>query len=88
MTFLLDKRPADALAAAERSPSEFWQLHGKALALHDLGRAQEAQRLLDEFIGKARAQRDAGFHWLKLDVLLRSLRGDARFTALAFPPIC
>ena len=76
MTFLLDKRPADALAAAERSPSEFWQLHVKALALHDLGRAQEAQRLLDEFIGKARAQRDAGFHWLKLDVLLRSLRGD------------
>src|SRR5207253_4115193 len=36
LTFLLDKRPADALAAAERSPSEFWQLHGKALALHDL----------------------------------------------------
>jgi TolB-like protein/tetratricopeptide (TPR) repeat protein len=52
VTFLLQKRPAESLTAAEKSPLELFRVQGKALALHDLGRDEEAHRLLDELIAR------------------------------------
>jgi tetratricopeptide (TPR) repeat protein len=52
MVRLLQKKPAQSLAAAERSTSEIFRLLCRALALHDLGRSAEAQRLLDELIAR------------------------------------
>jgi len=107
---LLQKKPADSLAAVERSTAELFRLQCGALALHDLGRSAEAQRSLDELIARfshsgayqiavvqawfgnrdsafdwlerAYAQRDGGLHSVKFDVLLRNVRGDARYKAL------
>jgi len=50
--YLLQKKPAEALEAAERSTSEVIKLSLKAAALHDLGRTAEAQRVLDELIAR------------------------------------
>jgi len=47
---LLDKKPAAALAAAERSASDVHKRCSKAMALHDLGRTAEAQGVLDGLI--------------------------------------
>src|SRR5260370_17879552 len=49
---LLQKKPAEALEAAERSTSEGFNLNGQCLALHDLGRDMQAQRLLAELIAR------------------------------------
>ena len=78
-TLVLDKRPAAALAAAELSTSELYRNGAKVLALHDLGRTEEAQRLLDVMIARfphsgtfqiAEAfawfgDRDRAFEWLE-----------------------
>jgi TolB-like protein len=107
---LLEKRPAEALAISQRSSEVVFRLLMAALAQHDLGHPQEAQRLLDEIIDKFayssafqvaeayawRGERDRAFEWLqralvqhdtglaflKADVLLRGLHGDARWTPL------
>ncbi len=107
---LLERRPAEALAAAERNTDEGRRLQASALALHDLGRLDDARRALEslisgyqrtyayqiaevyswfgmrdqafEWLERAFAQRDAGLRALKYSVLLRSLHGDARFSAL------
>jgi serine/threonine protein kinase/tetratricopeptide (TPR) repeat protein len=107
---LLQRRPADSLAIAERSTSEMFRLLCRALAMHDLGRPADAERARDELIARfshtgayqiavvqawfgnhdsafdwlerAYTQRDGGLHSLKFDVLLRNLRGDARYKAL------
>src|SRR5262249_62090131 len=50
--YLLEKKPAKALEAAEQSTSEVFKLSRQAMALHDLGRAAEAQRMLDELIAR------------------------------------
>ena len=50
--YLLQKKPAEALEAAERCGSEAIKLSLKAAALHDLGRTAEAQRVLDEVIAR------------------------------------
>jgi TolB-like protein/Tfp pilus assembly protein PilF len=76
--FVLQHRPADALPALEHCTSGVFRLQGQAFALHDLGRAQEAQRALDELIqryGSSAAyqigsiyawfgDRDRAFEWL------------------------
>jgi len=49
---LLQKKPAEALEAAERSTSDVFKLSGKASALHDLGRTAEAERVLGELIAR------------------------------------
>jgi tetratricopeptide (TPR) repeat protein len=107
---LLQRRPADSLAIAERSTSEMFRLLCRALAMHDLGRPADAERARDELIARfshtgayqiavaqawlghresamdwlerAYAQRDGGLHSVKFDVLLRNVRGDARYKAL------
>src|SRR5260370_41954276 len=43
---LLQKKPAEALEAAERSTSDVFKLNGQVLALHDLCRDAEAPPLL------------------------------------------
>jgi tetratricopeptide (TPR) repeat protein len=52
VVLLLQKRPAEALEQAERSTSEVFKRHGKAMALYDLGRTQEAHQTLDELIAR------------------------------------
>ncbi len=47
---VLERRPAEALAAAERVADEGFRLQGKALALHDLGRLDEARGALESLI--------------------------------------
>ena len=49
---LLQKKPAEAFEAAERSTSDVFKLSGKASALHDLGRTAEANRTLNELIAR------------------------------------
>ena len=49
---LLDKRPAAALEVAEQAASEARKRYCKAMALHDLGRTAEAQRVLAEMISQ------------------------------------
>jgi tetratricopeptide (TPR) repeat protein len=110
LAFLLEGRPAEALAISQRSSQEVFRLYGAALAHHDLGHAKESQRLLDELIAKhahsaayqvagvyawrgekdrafqwlerARAQRDGGLSFLKVDPVMRGLRGDPRWGSL------
>src|SRR5262249_33908483 len=50
MVELLDKKPTAALDAVERSTSGLSKDYCKAMALHDLGRTADAQRVLDEVI--------------------------------------
>ena len=50
--FLLLKRPAEALAMADRSRSDVFRLEVRALALRDLGREAESRRALDELIAR------------------------------------
>lgn len=49
---LLQKRPADSLAIAERSTSEMFRLLCRVLAMHDLGRPADAERSRDELIAR------------------------------------
>jgi TolB-like protein/Flp pilus assembly protein TadD len=92
--YLLEKKPAEALEAAERSTSEVFKLSRQAAALHDLGRTAEAQRLLDELIARhghdgafqiAEAyawfgQADKAFEWLDRAYVQR----DGGLTSLKF----
>lgn len=106
---LVERQPAAALQAAQRSTAESFRLMGAALAQHDLGRAEESQRALDELIAKhaadaayqiasvyawrrendpalewlerAYAQSDGGLTLIKMDPMLRGLRGDPKFAA-------
>jgi len=50
ITLLLQKRPLEALAAAELSTHDLFRTSGKAMALHDLGRTDEARRLAEEMV--------------------------------------
>jgi tetratricopeptide (TPR) repeat protein len=52
MVELLDKKPAAALDAAERSTSEVFRRQCKAMALHDLGRTAETESVLEELIAR------------------------------------
>jgi eukaryotic-like serine/threonine-protein kinase len=45
---LLEGKPEEALAAAQRNPEPLWRVMGSALALHDLGREAESRAALDE----------------------------------------
>lgn len=77
--YLLEGRPADALAAAQRSSSDLYRLLGAALAQHDLGHERESQLLLDELIAKGshnaayqiaevyawRGDKERAFEWLE-----------------------
>ncbi len=108
--FLVEGRPAEALAISQHSASPVLRLQLASLAQHDLGHEKESQEILNELIakyaygeayeiaqayawvgekdsafrwlGKALAQRDTGLVGLKTDVLLRGLRGDARWVPL------
>jgi len=94
---LLQKKPAEALEAAERSTSEVFKLNGKVLALHDLGRDAEAQRLLAELIARHGhdgafqiaetyawfGQPDKAFEWLDRAYVQR----DAGLRAVKFSPL-
>ena len=52
LSFLVEGRPAEALAASQRSTAEFYQLVGAAEAQHDLGHESESQKALDQAIAK------------------------------------
>ena len=78
LSYLLEGRPAEALAISQRSATEIFRLTGAALAQHDLGRAKESQQALDELIAKhahiaayqiagvyaRRGENDRAFEWL------------------------
>jgi TolB-like protein/Tfp pilus assembly protein PilF len=51
-TFILAGQPASALSISQRATSGVFRLQGAALAEHDLGHTQEAQRQLSELISK------------------------------------
>ena len=84
---LLERRPAEALASAQRSTADVFRLVGAAMAHHDLGHAQESQRILDDMIARFassgpyqiaevyawRGDRDRAFEWLEM----ARERGDA-----------
>jgi tetratricopeptide (TPR) repeat protein len=94
---LLEKKPAEALEMIERSTVEWFRLEGKALALHDLGGAAEAQQVLDRMIAHyAHAaafqiaevhawfgEIDKAFEWLER---ARAQRED-RLTRLKYSPL-
>ncbi len=94
---LLRKKPAEALEAAERATSEVFKLNSKAMALHDLGRAEEAQRLLGELIARHGhdgafqiavvyawfGQPDQAFEWLDRAYVQR----DGGLRAVKFTPM-
>src|SRR6202171_3158610 len=85
LTFILDGRPAEALPISQRSTNEVFRLAGAALALHDLGRAQEARQALDHLIARWghaaayqiaqnyawRGEQDRAFEWLERAVKQR-----------------
>jgi TolB-like protein/Tfp pilus assembly protein PilF len=50
--FILAGEPARALSISQRATAEVFRQQGAALAEHDLGHAQEAQRQLSELISK------------------------------------
>ncbi len=52
LELLLEKKPAEALAAAHRSTSETFRLAGEAMAHHHLGHEEEVRRLLAEMSAK------------------------------------
>jgi TolB-like protein/Flp pilus assembly protein TadD len=110
ITFLLDRRPAQALQISQRSKDEVFRLHGAAMAQYDLGHAKESEQQLAQLIAKyafsaayqiaeayawrgdsdhafqwlerARVQHDAGMSYVKVDPLLRKIKGDSRYSAL------
>ena len=110
LTFLVEGKPADALASSRRSSAEVYRLAGAAEAQFSLGLAKEAQQALDQLIAKwgdaaayqiaevfawrgekgralewlerAVRQRDGGLANLKVDPLLRDLRGEPRYAAV------
>jgi serine/threonine-protein kinase len=110
LIFLVEGKPAEALALSQRSTNEVFRLAGAAEAQHDLGHEKESQQALDQFIAKWghggayqiaqvlawRGEKDRAFEWLeravkqrdgglvnvKVDPLLRNLRGDPRYAAL------
>jgi tetratricopeptide (TPR) repeat protein len=47
---LLEKKPAEALEMAERNRFEPFKLLCKAMALHDLGRTAEVERVLEQLV--------------------------------------
>jgi tetratricopeptide (TPR) repeat protein len=79
LTLLLQKRPSEALAAAEQSTQEWFRMLAKALALNDLGRTEEAHRLVEQMIARHAhgaayqiaesyawfGERDRAFEWLE-----------------------
>lgn len=79
VSYLLERRPGEALAISQRSTAELFRLEGAALAHHDLGHAKESQRFLDEMIAKYahsgayqiaqvhawRGETDRAFEWLE-----------------------
>jgi serine/threonine-protein kinase len=79
LSLLLENRPGEALAAAQRSSTEVFRLACAAIAQHDLGHALESQQLLDELIAKHahiaayqiagvyawRGEKDPAFRWLE-----------------------
>ncbi len=85
ITFLVEGKPAEALAISQRSTNEVFRLAGMAEAQHDLGREKEAQQALDQLIAKWghagayqiaqvfawRGERDRAFVWLERAVKQR-----------------
>jgi TolB-like protein/Flp pilus assembly protein TadD len=79
LALLMAGRPEEALAAFEREPGPLYALHGRALALHDLGRLDESAAALERLteddaadwpFGLARAHAwlgnaDQAFHYLE-----------------------
>jgi tetratricopeptide (TPR) repeat protein len=79
LALLMAGRPEEALAAFEREPGPLYALHGRTLALHDLGRLDESAVALEELtkaegaawpFGFARAHAwlgnaDEAFHYLE-----------------------
>ena len=110
VTFLVEHRPAEALAISQRSTTEVFRLVGEAEAQYDLGNREAAQRVLDftinkwghggayqiaqvfawrgdnsralDWLARAVLQRDGGLVNIKVDPLLRGLRGEARYKAV------
>ena len=78
-TLLLAGRPAEALAASQRSTAEVFRLFGSSLANFDLGHQRDAQQQLESLIAKYaetaafqiaevyawRGDRDQAMHWLE-----------------------
>jgi len=76
--FLLEGRPANALAISQRSTARPFRLQGAALAEHDLGHPKEAQQRLNELVANDSSDaayqiagtyawfgdKDQAFHWL------------------------
>ena len=97
LVFLLQKKPAEAFEAAERSTSDVFKLSGKASALHDLGRTAEANRTLNELIARYGhsgafqiaevyawcGQLDKAFEWLDRAYVQR----DGGLRAVKFSPL-
>jgi serine/threonine protein kinase/tetratricopeptide (TPR) repeat protein len=52
VAFLVDGRPADAMAVSQRCGDERFRLMGVALAQHDLGHPREAREALDAFTSR------------------------------------
>lgn len=79
VTLLLEHQPAAALAASQRSTHAAFRLAGAALAQHDLGKARDSQRALDELIASSghaaayqvaqvyawQGDKDRAFEWLE-----------------------
>jgi TolB-like protein/tetratricopeptide (TPR) repeat protein len=77
--YLLEARPAEALAATERVPDDVFRLELAAMAEHDLGHAEASQRMLEELTRRFaymaayqvaethawRGEPDRAFEWLE-----------------------
>jgi len=50
--YLAQGRPLEALTEIQQEPEPVWRLFGQALVYHDLGKKQEADAALREFIAK------------------------------------
>jgi serine/threonine protein kinase/Flp pilus assembly protein TadD len=50
--YLAQRRPHEALTEIQQEPEPVWRLFGQALVYHDLGKKQEADAALREFIAK------------------------------------
>jgi serine/threonine-protein kinase len=97
VAFLTEHRPADALAAFQRSTSPLRRLTGVAVAQHSLGHATESQAALDELVARFsesgayriavvhawRGEKDLAFQWLDRASALR----DAAFLLVKTDPL-